>query len=61
MIPKIHTKTDYVNRRKQIYKNHCHREGKIINLRTWKELIAQWEFDYEMERRYEGITHFNEK
>jgi hypothetical protein len=53
------TKEQYVSRRKKHYKEHCRREGKVIDIRIWKDLVAQWEFDYEMERRYGQVSRID--
>lgn len=61
MVLVTNTKTDYIRRRKQIYREYCKQEGKIIDIQSWKALVLQWEFDYEMEQRYGEPTPFTEQ
>ncbi|WPS85307.1 hypothetical protein SMD22_01385 (plasmid) [Brevibacillus halotolerans] len=46
------TKELYVSRKKKLYKECCRHEGKVINIGILKSLVAQWKFDYEVDRQF---------
>lgn len=48
----IETAEQYLQKMKRRYKIHCEQEGIVIDIGTWKDLVAQWRFEYEMERSF---------
>jgi hypothetical protein len=47
------SREEYVKRRKKQYKEHTERHNQIINIEMWRDLVAQWKFDYDMDKIYQ--------
>jgi hypothetical protein len=44
----------YLKKRKKQYKDHCMKHNQIINIEIWRDWVAQWKFDYDMDKNYQN-------